>query len=72
MTGLDPSARQMVTLRQLFDEQRQLFAADPGSAEKLINVGEAKADASMNKPDLAAGTVLAQTLFNFDDTIMRR
>jgi len=72
MTNLEPSPGQLVILRNLLDEQRQIFAADPASAQQLVSVGEAKVDPSLDKVDLAAGTVLAEALFNFDDTMMRR
>jgi hypothetical protein len=72
MTSLDPSPGQLDTLRKLYDEQREIFAADPASAQNLLNTGETKVDAGLDKADLAAGTVLAEALFNFDDTMMRR
>ena len=39
---------------------------------KLLKVGEAKNDDSLDRVDLAAGTVLAQTLLNHDEAVMRR
>jgi hypothetical protein len=35
-------------------------------------MGESKSDATLDPADLAAGTVLAQALLNFDDAVMRR
>jgi hypothetical protein len=72
MTSREATPEQIDVLRRLFNEQRALFHADPDSARKLLNVGEAKTDPSLDASDLAAGAVLAETLFNFDDTIMRR
>jgi hypothetical protein len=72
MTAHEATPEQIEVLRRLFNEQRAIFAADPESARKLLSVGEAKIDPSLNATDLAAGAVLAETLFNFDDTIMRR
>lgn len=67
-----PSARELAILTQLFDQQRELFAADAESAAKLLKVGSAKADATLNVTDVAAGTVLANALLNHDAVVMRR
>jgi hypothetical protein len=72
VTGRQPLPKETVILRQLFTEQRDRFTNDPASATKLLAVGEAKSDASLPLPDLAAGTVLAQALFNHDEAVMRR
>ncbi len=72
VSGRRPTARELSVLQQMFDEQKQLFASDAASAEKLLKVGEAKCDASLDKTDLAAGTVLANALLNHDEFVMRR
>ncbi len=72
VTGRPPTARELPLLRQLFDEQRALFSADPAAATKLLAVGEAKPDASLDPVDLAAATVLAQALLSHDEAYMRR
>jgi hypothetical protein len=72
MTSQQASEKEADILRRLFSEQRAMFAADPESAKKLLAVGEAKTDPSLDVFDLAAGTVLAEALFNFDDAMMRR
>jgi hypothetical protein len=64
--------KELPILKRMFDEQRALFAADPSAAKKLLAVGEAKIDASLDPIDLAAGTVLAEAILNHDEAIMRR
>lgn len=71
-TGREPSERQLQTLVTLYDEQRDLFAAHPDAAKQLLAVGEANVDGSIDPADLAAGTVLAQAILNYDQTVMRR
>ena len=53
-------------------EQRELFASDSKASAKLLAVGEAKPDASLDADDLAAGTVLAIALLNHDAAVMMR
>ena len=72
VTARPPTARQAAVLRRLYAEQRELFAADPDAARHLLAVGDSKNDASLDPVDLAAGTVLAQALLNFDEAVMRR
>jgi hypothetical protein len=72
VTGRKPTAKEQTILTRLLAEQRELFAADVSAAEKLLKVGESKADASLDKLELAAGAVLANALLNHDDAVMRR
>ena len=62
----------MQILVQMFVEQQELFARDSDSAKKLLSVGEAKNDPSLDEADLAAGTVLAQAILNHNEAVMRR
>ena len=59
-------------LVRILAEQREVFAADPLAAAKLLAVGEAANDPSHAPADLAAGTVLATALLNHDESVMRR
>jgi len=72
VTGRRASARELVILIRLFDEQRSLFAADQQTAAKLLVVGEATNDPALSLVDLAAGTVLAKAILNHDEAVMRR
>jgi hypothetical protein len=38
----------------------------------LLTVGESRTDASLDKNDVAAGTVVALALLNHDGAVMRR
>jgi mono/diheme cytochrome c family protein len=72
VTGRKAAPRETTVLEQLFAEQEQLFTADPGAAQKLLAVGEAKNDPVLPPAQVAAGTVLAEALLNHDECIMRR
>lgn len=62
-----PAERKVVesTLKDLLAHYR----AAPGEAEKLIAVGESKADASLDKSTLAAYTMVANQLMNLDEVL---
>ena len=66
------SEKETTVLKRLHEEQRELFASDPQAAAKLLAVGESKNDPKLAKPDLAASAVLALTILNHDEAVMRR
>jgi hypothetical protein len=72
VTSRHPNQKELAVLKQIFEEQRELFAGDQQAAAKLLAVGEAANSPEFPPPDLAAGTVLAEALFNHDEAIMRR
>lgn len=59
-------------LRQMFEEQRALFAQNHAETLKLLAVGEKANDPSLEPLDLAAASVVASALLNFDETIIKR
>jgi len=72
LAGRGPDEREMALVLQGFREQRIQFGSDPDAARKLIAVGEARADPSLNPVDLAAMTVAVQTVLNSDAVIWKR
>jgi hypothetical protein len=72
ITGRRARERELVVLKQLYGEQRELFASDADAAKKLLAVGEKPNDEKLDRTELAAGTVLANAIFNHDAAIMRR
>jgi hypothetical protein len=45
------------------------YQADPKDAEALVKVGESKADSKLDKPTLAAYTMIANELMNMDEVL---
>jgi hypothetical protein len=72
VTGRLATPREAAVLARLFEEQRQLFQADPASASRLLGVGEVKNDVTFLPADLAASAVLALAVLNHDEAVMRR
>ncbi|HXG46322.1 MAG TPA: DUF1553 domain-containing protein, partial [Methylomirabilota bacterium] len=72
LIGRPPTQPESRVLRRLFEEQWAYFAGDPGRAEKFLAVGEKARDPALPAPELAATTVLASTLMNHDDFVMKR
>jgi mono/diheme cytochrome c family protein len=66
-----PKPEELSTLRSAWERARSGFVAAPGSAEALLSVGEAKADASQDPVELAAFTMVASTLLNLDESVTK-
>jgi len=71
-TARRPSETELAVLLTSFDEQQKLFSSDLESAKQLLKVGEKNVEAMLDPAEVAAMTVLAQTILNHDDAIRRR
>ena len=72
VTSRHPAPEELAVLKQLFLEQREMFAGNQQAAAQLLAVGEEPNDPTLPPVDLAAGTVLAEALLNYDEAVMRR
>ncbi len=68
----DARATEVKVLSDLYQEELKSFQAAPSDAEKLLAVGEYPSDKSINKMELAAFTVVANTIFNHDEATIKR
>ncbi|XAM01403.1 PSD1 and planctomycete cytochrome C domain-containing protein [Phycisphaeraceae bacterium D3-23] len=67
--GRAPQPRELEVLRRIHDEQLSVYTSDPAAAAALIAVGEAPADDSIAPADLAAMTIVTNTLLNLDEVL---
>jgi hypothetical protein len=72
LTSRRPSVREAALLKQLYQEQAELFQQSQEETGKLMKVGAKSNDTSLDAVELAAGTALASALLNFDETVMKR
>jgi hypothetical protein len=71
VTARNPSADEQRLLREALDTQRARFAQNAAAAEKAIANGESKPSGKIPAPELAAWTMVANLLFNLDETVTR-
>jgi hypothetical protein len=71
-TGREATKKEVEILSAMLAEQRALFEKTPKDADELLTVGDGKADASLDKLDLAACTVVCLAILNHDASIMKR
>ncbi|HMO64534.1 MAG TPA: DUF1553 domain-containing protein, partial [Verrucomicrobiota bacterium] len=72
LAGRRPEPREREILRRLLGEQRAAFAADPAAAEKYLAHGERARDPALPAVELAATAVLAATVMNHEEFVMKR
>ena len=60
------------TLRRQYQEFKSMFEKDPKKIDPWINNGEYALDEEVDKLELASNTVIASTIMNFDEFIMKR
>ena len=72
VTSRRPDDREIVALETLYRTERETFAKDRPAAVKLLSAGERPRNRALDPVDAAAYTVVASTLFNLDEAVMRR
>jgi hypothetical protein len=66
-----PEPEEVALLRDQWNQHQARFARDSASAEALVRVGESKPRPGLAMTDLAAFTLVANTLLNLDETVTR-
>ena len=64
--------QELALLQQLYVEELADFKKNPKRAQELLTVGEYPVDKAQNPAELAAWTVVASTIMNFDEAIVKR
>ncbi|MCA9049756.1 MAG: DUF1553 domain-containing protein [Planctomycetaceae bacterium] len=67
-----PDEQERRVISELYREQLAYFRRDESQAAELLTVGATAVNGSLDRADLAATTVVVQTLFAFDEAIMLR
>jgi hypothetical protein len=70
-TSRPATERETAVLRKLLDDQRAHFKADQAAAKKLLGVGDATVDESLDPAEAAAWAAVGNALLNLDATIHR-
>ena len=72
LTSRPPHPRETNILTKLYHEQRDNFLQHPEEAQALLAIGDAPYDRRMAPPDLAALTLLVNTLMNYEEVTTKR
>ena len=66
-----PRGDELRILRGALERYRSVYRDEPGEALRLLKNGESPVDKELDAADHAAFTIVAQTILNLDETIMR-
>ncbi|MCI0704990.1 MAG: PSD1 and planctomycete cytochrome C domain-containing protein [Planctomycetia bacterium] len=69
--GRKPDADELRIITKALAKQRDLFAADPVSAEKVVHTGESKPKGVASDVDTAAWTMVCNLVLNLDEVVTR-
>jgi hypothetical protein len=69
--GRSPTASETVRLKAFLDQQMRSFRGDRNAAASLIQVGNAPHPAALDPARLAAWMMVANVLFNLDETLTK-
>ena len=72
LTGRSPDATEGGVVRRLYREQLEYFQESPDAAEQFLRIGEHPTAESISQAELAALTVVANALMNFDEFVVKR
>jgi hypothetical protein len=71
-TGLKPNEDQIDILNTHYQTSLKQFMDTPQMADSILSVGEKPFDPKLSKEKTAAMTVVVSTIFNFDESYMKR
>jgi hypothetical protein len=69
--GRPASAKEVTLIETLLASQQKRFTADPKKAEALLRVGESPRDANIPVIEHATWTIVASTLMNLDEFLVK-
>jgi hypothetical protein len=72
VTSRGPSDEEARVLTELYAAERERFDADVEAARRLLDVGERPRDPTLDAADVAALTVVANTLLSLDEAVTKR
>jgi hypothetical protein len=66
-----PNPAEMQVLEQAYERQSARYHGNPGLADKLLHVGESDVHPNLDKPELAAWTMISSIILNLDETVTK-
>jgi hypothetical protein len=72
VVGRTGNDKELEIITNLYEKQKAMFASDESGTKAILSVGEKKFDDKLTASEVAAATVVAQMLQNFDEVVQRR
>ena len=72
LTSRQPTKQELDVLNALYKSQYEQFKKEPQRTKQYLSVGDHKPDEKLDPAVLAAMSVVANTLLNFDEAVMKK
>ncbi|KQS28003.1 DUF1553 domain-containing protein [Dyadobacter sp. Leaf189] len=72
LTSRQPDAKERAILKELYQEEYADFSKNPKRVKFVLAAGEYPVDKSLDPVQVAAGTIVASTVMNFDEFLIKR
>lgn len=72
LTGRNPRDKELAILKDLYQQEYADFGKNPARITSLLKVGEYPVEKNVNRTELAAHTIVASTIMNFDEFLIKR
>jgi hypothetical protein len=72
LTGRVPASEERAALESLYRDELARFRRERGAAAALLAVGASRPPPGIDAAELAATTIVASTVMNLDDAVMKR
>jgi hypothetical protein len=72
LTSRQPKGEELALLKQLYEEELSDFQKQPKRASQLLSVGDFKRDVTLDVTEAAACTIIASSIMNFDEFVVKR
>jgi hypothetical protein len=72
LTSRLPRTEELTLMKQLYEEELAGFQKEPQRAKELLTTGEYKRDVKLNTSEVAACTIIASSIMNFDEFVVKR
>ncbi|SKB82218.1 DUF1553 domain-containing protein [Dyadobacter psychrophilus] len=72
LTSRPPSKKEMSILKELYEEEYSDFSKNPKRVKEVLSTGEYPVDKMLDPAQVAAGTIVASTVMNFDEFLIKR
>ena len=72
LIGRNPRPEELKLIKQFYNEELAQLKNNPQKALKILSAGEHPRDKTLNPVELAASSMVATTLINFEETVMKR
>ncbi|HIA64147.1 MAG TPA: DUF1553 domain-containing protein [Planctomycetes bacterium] len=71
VTGRTPSKREVSVIQSVYRSQLTAFTSDTNAVDELLAVGDSDVDDTLDRPTLAAWTMVCRMLLNLDEAISK-